>query len=606
MPAPPRELIQQVADANDIVDVISGYFPLQRSGSQFKALSPFTNEKSASFYVNPAKQLWYCFSSQQGGDVFKFVQLYENVSFSEAFKKLAERGGVPVDTFEVTPQMEAAERLRGEVKKANLEAADWYHRLLLRSPEAKAAREYLKKRGIGIDVAKGWKLGYAPENSQVTIDWARKAGFSQKALLESGLVRKSDHGSGVYAHFRHRLMFPINNDYGDPIAFSGRVLSNEQKGGKYVNSTESIIFHKSRNFFGLDRSKRAILSAGHAILLEGQLDVITAFEAGIENVIATLGTACTEQHARVLKRHTQEVVICYDADRAGLKATETAFTELAKAGAAVRVAKMPDGEDPDSLIRGDGPDTFRAVIDGAEEFFDFQISVKLSNPGAATIRERAELAQNLAEKVALVGDPMKRDLIVDRLAVRLGVSAEEIQRASREAIRRENRPGKSKKDAAGAPAAKPMLLPESKVLMDLCRVLVTSKEARVWIHQHGDRALLRDIPGAELIGVLWDGDFDPEDRTSVTLFLESLAPEARNAISRIMLDEGPPGGADFAMACWRSLQKRSLENQMAACKARMRDASLSKTEVEHLWKELLDLEKRLKNIPTPQTPVDEV
>lgn len=598
MALPPREVIQQVADANDIVDVIGEYLELQRAGAEFKALSPFTNEKTPSFYVNPAKQFFHCFSSNQGGDVFKFVQDYENISFTEALKKLAARVGIQVEDVEMTPEMEAKERLRSEVKEIHRRIRDWFHRLLLRSPAAAPAREYLKSRGIGIEVAKGWKLGYAPERSRVTEDWCREAGFSQKALLESGILRPSKRGGGAYAHFMHRLMFPINNDYGDPIAFSGRVLSKDQKGGKYVNSPETIIFHKSDGFFGIDRAKRPIISANQAILCEGQMDVIAVFEAGFENVVAALGTAFGESQANLLRRHAKkEVVICFDADRAGIKATDEAFEQLARAGIAVRVARIPAGEDPDSMIKAQGAEAFRKVIDEAEDYFDFKLAAALpGNPLAASVADRANVGKQLAAKLGLISDVMQRDLLIGRMATKLGVGEEELKRGSEAAARSEF--FKSKREGEASKTEKLALFPESKVLLDLCRALATSLEAREWIKTNADREMLNDVPGSELVGYLWDGDFDPDEPATFSAFLATLPEAAQNAASRVALIEGPEVNAATAEHCWLSLESELVSRLIAAQEARMKDVSLTKEEQDSAWKEWLDLQERLKNIPS--------
>lgn len=613
-----REVIEQVAAANDIVDVIGEYFPLQRAGTKFKALSPFTNERTPSFYVDPAKQAYYCFSSQQGGDVFKFIQTYENVSFKEALQKLADRARIHINE-EISAEEAAEQKLSRQMRDVHRLATEWYHNLLLKNQAAADAREYLKSRGIGIETAREWKLGYAPNSSRDFQEWARSHNFSRFLLLKCGLLRESQDGRGEYAHFRHRLMFPIANDYGDTIAFSGRVLSPEQKGGKYVNSPESLIFQKSKIFFGLQKSKRAILQEQQAILCEGQLDVISVYENGVTNVVATLGTAFTEQHARLLRRHTEEVVICYDADRAGLKATNEAFNHLAHAGCIVRVARMPAGEDPDSLIRKNGAEAFRKVAAEAEEYFDFQIRSGFDTDGD-TVKDRAQLAHRLGEKVAMMQDSLKQELLIDKLAGRLGMSAGEIAKIVKEAKRDQSRERRRNRDDGPEMKSEPvMMLPKWNVMKNLCRLLLTSNEARTFLQKEGDRQILDFVAETELLGHLWEGQADADNPASVSAFLATLPPPVQSAASRLLVEEGEGNDGESARDCYRAILRRSVENQLHQCKGRMEQVQEKSrrqgidpaakaafvTELTHLLSEYNGLQAKLREMPPPRTKTDD-
>lgn len=601
------EFIRQVAAANDIVDVIQGYFPLHRAGANFKALSPFSQEKTPSFYVSPAKQAFYCFSSQQGGDVFKFVQLYENISFPEVLRKLAERAGIPFEDQGYDPEAAAQQRQLARLRELHRQARDFFHQLLLKSQAAAVARDYLQSRGIGIEVARNWKLGYAPENSQEFLRWAREAGFREDSLLDGGLARRSERGSGIYAHFRHRLMFPVANDYGEVIAFSGRVLSTDQKGGKYVNSPETPIFHKSKQFFGFDKSKQPILKAGFAILCEGQLDLITAFEAGVQNIVAPLGTAFTDSHARLLRRHTEQVVLCFDADRAGFKAAEKAFAGLARAGVMVRVATLPEGEDPDSLIRKQGAGAFRAVIDQAPDYFDALIARRMPQPGAASVNDRVQLAQFLAEQIALVDDRLKRGLLVEQISGRLGIPSSDLQKICQEALIRESRQNNQGATRHGAPPAEPAappqadLYPKTHTMQVLCRILLSSNEARRWLQQHGDRSLLAAVPDSELLAILWQGEFDSENTASRSAYFLSLSEAAQNAASRLLMDDGPPASADAAQDCYLSLVRKSLRARYGEVQARLKRPD-SEEALIALQKEILEIAAKLRDLPPPRVP----
>src|SRR6476660_4809141 len=363
----PSQTIEQIAAANDIVEVIGAYFPLKRAGTTYKALCPFHQEKSPSFTVSPSRQTFHCFGCGAGGSVFRFVMDYEHLEFPAAVKKLAARVGIPVveergpNPGEDDRQLET----RRALLQLHAEAAEWFHENLVKKELGRPAREYLKGRGIDRRIAKDWQIGFAPESWDGFLTWASERGYSQRLLLESGLIAKREESGSEnkgYDRFRNRIMFPIHNDVGEVIAFSGRILDKDAETAKYVNSPETSLFRKGRVLFGLHKTKRGLIEADCAIVCEGQLDLITLFEAGIGNVVAPQGTAFTEQQARILKRFVSEVVLCFDADAAGQKAAERSLDALLQNNLIVRVAEMPTGEDPDSLIRRQGKEDFEARV----------------------------------------------------------------------------------------------------------------------------------------------------------------------------------------------------------------------------------------------------
>ena len=323
----PTQTIEQIAAANDIVEVIGTYFPLKRAGSTFKALCPFHQEKTPSFTVSPSRQTFHCFGCGAGGSVFRFVMDYEHLDFPAAVKKLATRVGIPVieERGSSTGEDDRQHETRRAMLQLQAEAAEWFHENLVKSKVGAPAREYLKGRGIDRRIAKDWQIGFAPESWDAFLNWALERGYQQRLLLESGLITRRDESAGQdkgYDRFRNRIMFPIHNDVGEVIAFSGRILDKEVEAAKYVNSPETPLFRKGRVLFGLHKTKRGLIEADCAIVCEGQLDLITLFEAGITNVVAPQGTAFTENQARILKRFVSEVVLCFDADAAGQKAAE--------------------------------------------------------------------------------------------------------------------------------------------------------------------------------------------------------------------------------------------------------------------------------------------
>ncbi|HEV2803653.1 MAG TPA: DNA primase, partial [Chthoniobacterales bacterium] len=320
----PPQTIEQIAAANDIVEVIGTYFPLKRAGSTFKALCPFHQEKTPSFTVSPSRQTFHCFGCGAGGSVFRFVMDYEHLDFPAAVKKLATRVGIPVieERGPSTGEDDRQHETRKALVQLHAEAAEWFHDNLVKAKAGAPAREYLKGRGIDKRIAKDWQIGFAPESWDAFLSWALERGYQQRLLLESGLIARRDESAGedrTYDRFRNRIMFPIHNDVGEVIAFSGRILDKDAETAKYVNSPETPLFRKGRVLFGLHKTKRGLIEADCAIVCEGQLDLITLFEAGITNVVAPQGTAFTENQARILKRFVSEVVLCFDADAAGQK-----------------------------------------------------------------------------------------------------------------------------------------------------------------------------------------------------------------------------------------------------------------------------------------------
>ncbi|HEX8679101.1 MAG TPA: DNA primase, partial [Chthoniobacterales bacterium] len=385
----PTQTIEQVAAANDIVEVIGSYFPLKRAGASYKALCPFHQEKTPSFTVSPQRQSFHCFGCGVGGSVFRFVMDYEHLDFPSAVKKLANRAGIPVvEERSFSAEDDRQHEARRTLLQLHAEAAEWFHENLLKREWAAPAREYLKKRAIDRQIAGNWQIGYAPESWDAFLRWALDAGYKRAHLLQSGLVKPRDedrpNDSEVYDRFRGRVMFPICNDVGEIIAFSGRVLSNEAETAKYLNSPETPLFRKGSVLFGLHKSKRALIEADSAIVCEGQLDLITLFEAGICNVVAPQGTAFTEQQARILKRYVQEVVLCFDADAAGQKAAERSLESLLQNDLNVRIADMPAGEDPDSIVRKRGKADFEVRISSARDFFDYWIEREAASTDLAS------------------------------------------------------------------------------------------------------------------------------------------------------------------------------------------------------------------------------
>ncbi|MSU62894.1 MAG: DNA primase [Pedosphaera sp.] len=414
--------LEQIRAANDIIDVIGAALPLKRAGANFVALCPFHKEKSPSFNVNPHKQIFHCFGCHKGGDVFTFIREYENLSFVEAVQRLADRAKIPLELDQSSGAPEGR-FLKDTLLKIHEEITQRWNSALNNEASGEIARTYLAKRGVSDEAVKLFRLGSAPELWDDTVNWAKSKGHDLDAVEKAGLIIKKENG-GYYDRFRGRLMFPICDEQGRVIAFSGRVLSGDEKTAKYVNSPETEIFRKSKVFFGLDKSKRAILDAGFAIICEGQLDLIACYMAGIKNIVAPQGTAFTSDHARILKRYVDEVVLCFDSDNAGQEAAVRVLDSLLSSGLAIRVATVPAPHDPDSFIKEFGGEGFSTLIAGAEDFFDYYLNRLCSTNDINSDKGRITIVREMSEALQKTGNAVLMDNHSRRAAARLGVKIE--------------------------------------------------------------------------------------------------------------------------------------------------------------------------------------
>jgi DNA primase len=594
------ELLEQIQAANDIVDVVGSYFPLKRAGTLYKALCPFHQERTPSFTVNPQRQIFKCFGCGAGGSVFRFVMNYENIEFPAAVKKLADRAGIPLVAEQLSASDEARVTMRRRLLALHAEAAEFFHQQLLKKSDADAARTYLKGRGIGSAIAKSWKLGHAPDSFSSFTEFARCRGFSDEELVASGLVklRNEENPRGeFYDRFRNRVIFPICNDTGEVIAFSGRILEADAKAAKYINSPETMLFTKGAVLFGLHRSKRALIDRRMAIVCEGQLDLITAFEAGVQNVIAPQGTAFTTRQAHILRRYVDEVVLCFDADAAGEKAAERSLGALLEENLAVRVVELPPGEDPDSLIRTQGTDAFRARVDGARDYFDVRIERLLAQPENATARGRVHAVRAIAESIKLISDPVLRGVVTSRAASRLEVSPDELLKLAKP-------PSVSMRGGASRESAAPVLTEEMDgTLRLLALVALRDAASREWIRaQPGWENALAPHPRGDLLTAIVRSDVQPDAPGSVAAFLTTLDRSGEALVSGLLEEKLPPEPLRIAHDCWHDIERRRLRRKIEAIHARLRTPNLPEDDILKLQKEILDLQKRVSDIARPFSP----
>ncbi len=418
--------LERIRAASDIVDVIGSYLPLKKAGANFMALCPFHKEKTPSFNVHPQKQIFHCFGCHKGGDVFTFVREYENIDFPEAVRRLADRAKIPLE-YESGGGEDPTRPQKQTLLEIHEQIAQRWQNALANEASGQIARDYLARRGVSAEAVTLFRLGYAPDLWDDTVNWARGKGYDPALMERSGLIVRKESGDRYYDRFRGRLMFPICDEQGRVIAISGRILSGDEKTAKYVNSPETPIFTKSKVFFGLDKSKRAILDEGFAVVCEGQLDLIACFMGGVQNVVAPQGTAFTDDHARILRRYAEEVVLCFDSDEAGQNAAVRSLDHLLGSGLAVRVALVPRPHDPDSFIKEKGAPAFKQLINNAQGFFDYSLNRLCSGNDPATDKGRLAILKQMAEATYKTRNDVLIDKYAQKTALRLAVSPESVR-----------------------------------------------------------------------------------------------------------------------------------------------------------------------------------
>ena len=418
----PEELVEEVRSRNDIVDVISGYVKLQRKGSSYFGLCPFHNEKSPSFSVSPGKQMYYCFGCGAGGNVLTFIMEYENYSFPEALRFLADRAGVSLPEQEYSEEAKKQQDLRSAILEVNKMAGKYYY-YQLRTEAGKQGMEYLKNRRLSEETMQRFGLGYAPKYSDSLYRYLKQKGISDELLRQSGLMNV-DEKRGMYDKFWNRVIFPIMDVNNRIIGFGGRVMGDGKP--KYLNSPETKVFDKSRNLYGLNAAR--ISRKKYIIVCEGYMDVISMHQAGFTNAVASLGTALTSQHASLLKRYTDEVILSYDSDEAGIKAALRAIPLLKEAGLTARVLKMSPYKDPDEFIKALGTEAFQERIDQAQNSFLFEVSVLESQFDMKDPESKTAFFREVSKKIAGFEMEVERENYIEAIAGQYHTSFEGLRK----------------------------------------------------------------------------------------------------------------------------------------------------------------------------------
>ncbi|MGD0901908.1 MAG: DNA primase [Terracidiphilus sp.] len=584
------DFAQSVKQQADIVKVIEGYIRLRKAGAQnYSGLCPFHKEKSPSFSVHAVRQFYHCFGCQASGDVFSFVAKIENVTFPEAVRIVAQKCGIPLPKHEFSSPEQAAEaRLRAKLLELHEIASAWFEEQL-RSPEGAVAREYLAGRGLNPDGIKTFRIGYAPDSFNALRD--RLSGMADNETLRaSGLFSSKEQGDGslgpIYDRFRKRVMFPIANESGRVIAFTARTLETGDKAGaKYINSPETPLYSKSLVLFNLDKARASIRQHEFAVLVEGQMDCISVFLRGIQNVIATSGTAFTEQQVALLRRHTSQVVVNFDPDAAGSNAAEKSIALLTEEGFTIKIVTLDGGLDPDRYIRERGVEAYTAALRGARRQADYLIErARLLFPGARS-EQKVKAMNFLLPHIRLMPEKLARDQFAADAAQKLGIDSAVLREELRQAALKRRERVETR--AASLTEVERVLLralaitdPEDERARRLAAEALAQQPA--WFEHLGTFAAMQALAGRRAN--------DPievvEDPAQRALLAEALLAETKPPLEREV------------QSAIQEIHERAIENRQRDLRALIAEAERRGdfAELALLTQQKLDLDRALRQL----------
>lgn len=608
-----EECVARIKDSADIVDIVGGCIQLRRAGNSWKACCPFHNEKTPSFHVNPARQTFHCFGCGVGGDAIKFLMMFENLDYPTALRRVADKNGIAVVEEDENPELLQRRRLRGRIVEANQLAAEYFHRQLCRNKEADHVRAYLKQREFNIEVAKSWMLGWAPPDFRQLRQLAAEQRMDTRLLTDAYLLQNNSRGS--YPVFRDRLMFPIHNVRGEIVGFSGRIMAEGQDPRKYVNTGDTVAFHKGELLFGLFKATSHIARAGMCVVIcEGQLDVIACHEkADIRNAVAGLGTAFTDDHAATLRKYAKKAILCYDGDNAGIKASEKTFRKLAAVGMEVAMATLPGGEDPDSLIRTQGADALRVAIENARPYLEVRCEIEQRAAGQDA-NARAALVPRMADLTAEITDPIRRDILIADLAVRLNTGLEDLRSTVNDIIRnRKDTPptpdyeedyADDEPDTDAAPNGNPQAPAPARVtavrlhptIRNLICYSAQNKAAQQALVERIEELQdpINTLAGGLILQRLLEVLPVPGDEQAWQGFVEQLPAEQAAALRHIDNTEIELQDADAFMeqACAHAARD-AVSARMDTIKTAIRNGNLTQDAIAELFREMTELQRLL-------------
>ncbi|WP_101912599.1 DNA primase [Megasphaera vaginalis (ex Bordigoni et al. 2020)] len=533
------EFIEQVRQANDIVSVVSDYLVLKRSGRNFWACCPFHNEKTASFSVAPDKGFFHCFGCHASGDVFTFIMKKENISFSEAVEILAARAHIALPAFEQTPAEQARERQRSRLYEINEMACTFFHNCLVKTHYGEKGLAYFRQRHVSDETIRTFRLGFAPDSWDKLTEAFQKKGIAKEELLLLGLAKESNHK--VYDAFRNRVIFPIRDGRGKTVAFGGRVLDDSKP--KYLNSPETPVFDKRSLLFAMDVAHKGIYEKGRAVLVEGYMDVISAHNRGITNVVASLGTAFTGEQARLLQRQSKELVLSYDMDGAGRQATLRAMEVVRGLGLTVRVVSLPQGKDPDEYINTAGAAAFEAAVAAAPNALEYMLQTAMQEHDGATLEGKSAITAMVFPALIQADSQIVIEAFLKRLSERLQISETAVRTEYNAYLTKHPEAGRQKVVISGniAAANKTARGPHAMAVAEenILRFLMEKPDACARIGKMIERDFFKDEKRRGIYETLLrlhdrGGNYTQGD------VQEQLAPEEWAELSRIMVLQDVP------------------------------------------------------------------
>jgi DNA primase len=587
----PEEKIQEIKDRVDIVEVVSSYLPLKRSGANNQGLCPFHQEKTPSFNVNSARQIFHCFGCGVGGNVFSFLMRMEGLSFPDAVKRLGEKVGIEVEEEEISPAEIRRREVRERLARINTEAGSFYHQLLLEGDAGAPGRRYLRQRGYEGETVRSFQLGFAPEGWETLAKYLAEKNFSAEDIRKTGLVRPGKQDRGDYDLFRNRLLFPIHDLQGQMVAFGGRVLDDSLP--KYINSPETDVYHKSKILYGLYQARDAMRNSSEALVVEGYFDVLALHRAGFTNAVATCGTALTADHARLLKRYAEKILLIFDEDAAGRQATFRAMDALLPSGLAVNVVAMPVGEDPDSLLKDRGEDGFRHCLQAARPVLEVFIEEQL-RVHDESVEGRARAAEKVLERIRRLPGDLERNLYLKRLAATTGLDFDLLQAKVRSSAavtprRRSTTPSR--------PQQKP-LTETGQTQKYLLRLMLADESLRKKVRQEGTTELFLDDDFRSLADYVLAKEGE-EGQLPQDLVDASLDEGQQALLAGLVLqqDQGWADNPELIFAdCRRAVANEVLKQRLRQVNGLLEDARENNdeaAEVKYL-QEFIEINQKLK------------
>ena len=581
MPRVPDHVVQEIKDRVSIREVVEDYVQLKKDGANYKGLCPFHQEKTPSFKVNESRGIFKCFGCGESGNIYGFLMKIEGMSFPEAMEKLAGRAGIALPRVEERPEEKQKREKSDLVFQANQAAATFYNEQLLRSAAAESARAYLQKREIGAETINRRRLGYAPDSWTDTLEAMKRSGIKEQDLQDAGLVIRHEEKGSLYDRFRGRLMFPIVDQRSRVRGFGARILAADPGQPKYINSPETAVFRKGSGFYGLDIAKDPIRKRGRILIVEGYFDQITLDQAGIDDTVATLGTALTAEHATAIRRLGAQAFLVFDADEAGRKASLRALEVFLDAGLSPQIVLIPAG-DPDDFVREKGREAFERLLEQAPSLLTYYLDLQLKEAGP-TPTDLAAAVNRAAEMVARVQDPVERSLFADQLAQRSGVALPQIAARLR-------RPEKRRPEEA-ALAAAPSLPPGE---LDLLRLLLHHPECSGEVRASAVMEKFSHTGLSEFLGLMLSQE-EREGKMDAGSLLHLISdPGLVTRITHVIFEPDPFAGiADRALRdIVRQVRQEHLLGRIRSLSRRLSEAQAAGDEGQ--WRRLLEEQQRLE------------